>query len=231
MTCVFLQARLGSLRLPKKALLPLEGKPVIQHAMEALGSVPAECYVLLTDYGSKDAFRAVASGAGFELFTGPEDDVLERFGLAIEYYRPDTVIRATGDNPLVSAWLATEILARHNQSEADYSGFDGPPLGTGVEVARSDALMRARKESRETYDHEHVMPYLYRHPGIFRIHRVMAPAAYCMPQARVTLDTEEDYVALQAVFRSLYRGAPVETDELVAWLRKNGVCADGRVSA
>ena len=50
-TGVFLQVRLGSRRLPRKALLPLGDSTVIRQAMRALRRVPAGVHALLTDAG------------------------------------------------------------------------------------------------------------------------------------------------------------------------------------
>ncbi len=46
-TGIFIQVRLGSTRLPGKALLPLPGGSVIQHVMRALAAVPADVHALL----------------------------------------------------------------------------------------------------------------------------------------------------------------------------------------
>jgi hypothetical protein len=40
-----------------------------------------------------------------------------------------------------------------------------------------------------------------------------------MPDALVTVDTREDYEKLTLIYDDLYCGAPIETVELVAWLR------------
>ncbi len=52
MTAVVLQARMGSTRLPGKALLPLGGSTLVEQAMARLALVPAEARVLATDEAS-----------------------------------------------------------------------------------------------------------------------------------------------------------------------------------
>ena len=115
MTGLFLQVRIHSTRLPGKALLPLPGGNVIQHAMRALKLIPVDIYALLTDETSAPALEKSAAGEGFDLFTGPEQDVLQRYLLAAEFYKTGCLIRATGDNPLVSASLGQEILQVHRE--------------------------------------------------------------------------------------------------------------------
>lgn len=220
MTGVFLQVRLGSSRLPGKALLPLEGDTVIGHAMRALRRVHADVYLLLTDSESAGELHTHAEMAGFEVFTGAKEDVLLRYTDAARMYGVDRIIRATGDNPLVSGECADRICALHEEAGADYSGFRGLPLGTGVECVEAAALFEAERAAESPYEREHVCPYLYRHPERFSIHTPKAPAEYRLPEARVTLDTEEDYTRLKELFRSLYKGSPVTIDRLVPELSR-----------
>ncbi len=223
MTGVFLQARLGSSRLANKALLELGGYAVVELAMRALRRVPAACHLLLTDEPSSQLLGMRAERCGFDLFVGPQENVLERYVLAARERGVDEIVRATGDNPLVSWELARQAVALRRRERADYVGFDGPPLGTGVEVVRADALERALAESRDPYDLEHVSPYLYRNPDRFTVVRVAAPPAYRLPESSVTLDTREDYVFLMRLFAEVYDGAPVAVLRLVRALRDRTV--------
>ncbi|MFW6253164.1 MAG: cytidylyltransferase domain-containing protein [bacterium] len=216
---VMLQVRLASRRLPDKALLNLSGEPVVAHCLHALRAVQASEYLLLTDRHSAAKLEPHARRYGFSVWVGSEHDVLDRYVSAVDAYNVDTVVRATGDNPLVSAWLANELLSRHEREEADYSGFLGMPLGAGVECIRADALRTAHAEARLRYDREHVAPYLYSHPERFRIHRpAVSDDLAC--ETRVTLDTEDDFRFLSRIFDELWHGTPIEIHALVSRLRK-----------
>jgi spore coat polysaccharide biosynthesis protein SpsF len=216
---VFLQVRLKSTRLPRKALLPLAGKTVTEHAMEALSRVEADVHALLTDYGSADTFQPLAERCGYELFAGPEEDVLSRYALAVRHFRVDRYYRATGDNPLVSAELATSIYAFHRKKNADFSAYLGPPLGTGVEVTEARAILAAAEESNDPYEREHVSPFIYHRPTRFRVFRPWAQNEVCLPSVKITLDTPDDYTELTEIYESLYHGEPIPVHELVTWLR------------
>ena len=111
MTGVFLQVRLDSSRLPRKALLDLGGRPVIVRAMEALDGVPADIRALVTTDDSRASLSPLASSCGWEIHCGSKDDVLSRYLGAASRYGTDTIIRATGDNPLVSGHLAALLMA------------------------------------------------------------------------------------------------------------------------
>jgi spore coat polysaccharide biosynthesis protein SpsF len=220
-TGVFLQGRVGSTRLPGKALLPLAGEPSILRVMRALRPIRAEVYALLTDQESTAAFRPLARAAGFELFTGPALDVLARYCLAAEQYGVTRVVRATGDNPLVSAALANLNLRLHRRRRADLSRLKGAPLGTGVEVVETAALLAANSRSADPCEHEHITTFLLRRPGQYRVCEIDCPRNVFFPEAHVTIDTRADYEYMRRIFTALFRGKPVPATRLVRWLKKN----------
>lgn len=217
-TGVFLQARLGSARLPRKALLPLAGLFSVEHAMMALRGLSADVHALLTDEASYSELQPLAHKWGFVTFQGPPDDVLARYALAARHYRVERIVRATGDNPLVSVTLAEALLRLHRAERADYSAFDGAPIGTGVEAVEAEALLAADREAEDPYEREHVCPFLYRRPDRFAIHRPPVPRDLRLPSASVTLDTPEDYRFLTRLFDELYEGKPLDTHRVVGWL-------------
>jgi spore coat polysaccharide biosynthesis protein SpsF len=222
-TVVILQSRIGSTRLPGKALMDLAGESLTRRAMEALRLVKADAYVLATDDLSADSLAPVAAASGFSLTVGPRDDVLERYCMAIRESRAELVLRATGDNPLVSFELADLLMDRQGEPRADYSAWSGPPIGTGVELVRAEALLAAGKEALDPYEREHVCPFLYRRPERFVIERPPAPADFCAPGLSLTVDTAADFEKVRRIFAALYRGTPLPLASVIDYCRKEGI--------
>ncbi len=84
---------------------------------------------------------------------------------------------------------------------ADYASNVLPrtyPRGLDTEVFTSAALERAWREAREPYEREHVTPYLYEHPEIFRLASLSGDVDYS--HYRWTLDTREDLDLLRAIY-------------------------------
>ena len=221
-TGILVQVRLGSLRLPAKALLPLPGGSIIQHVMRALRGIPADVRAIATDSYSAPRLRPVAEQEGFEVVVGPADDVLERYCVGCRAYKLDRVIRATGDNPLVSARLGSEILVLHQSAGADLSHFLGNPWGTGVEVVQASALYAAEREAMQRDEREHITTFVYGHRERFNILEPQAPGYGRLPEARVTVDTREDYERVRRIFQELYTGDPIEVDQVIAWFGRGG---------
>ena len=209
MTAIILQARIDSSRLPEKSLLPLGGKPFILRVMEALNRIPSHLRVLACTEDSIAAFAPLAGEAGFTLFAGSKDDVLERYCCALRKFNVSQVIRATGDNPFVFADAAAAINAEAMALGADYAGYSGLPYGAGVEAICAQALLRAEAEAAARYEREHVCPYLYGHPELFSLHRPLTPLRWQGGSAsqsldvRLTVDTEEDYERAQILYAAL----------------------------
>lgn len=213
-TAVFLQARLGSTRLQGKVLKPLFDRPLIEHAMNALSKLNADVNTLLVDESSYDALRPAAANCQFEIMKGSSYDVLRRYAAAIELYQPKWVVRATGDNPAVSAAAAEAIVDILKQENGDYAIFTGLPHGCGIEAVRAEALLIADKEAVDPYEREHVCPFLYRREDRFKIIRVVAPSQWNYPGLSVTVDTLSDYVNLKRFYDQLKPKQPIEIEQL-----------------
>jgi len=211
---------MASTRLPGKALLPLVDKTVIAHAMDALASLPVHVRAVLTDEASADDLRPVVESCGYQLFCGDPDDVLGRYCAAARHFSIDTIVRATGDNPLVSAAIAREAMQLQSVTDTDYAGITDTPYGTGVEVVRAEALFDLQQYSCDRYHREHVTPGIYHNPGRYSVITRPAASSVQFPSMRVTLDTLEDYHYIAELFDVLYRGDPIELPELVTYGHK-----------
>ncbi len=207
MTVLIVLSRLGSSRLPRKALLPLGEKTVLRRTLETMRRVPADRYVLATDTASYDELLPEARAAGFECFAGPEEDVLERFSLVAEQTGADIILRATGDNPFLFYEAASALEAEFTARRCDYITWTGLPHGSGVELFSARALLEARHSASAPCDREHVGPALYNYPGRFVSVMLDAPEEWHFPQYRTTVDTCEDYIRAHRLLR-LLKDAP-----------------------
>jgi spore coat polysaccharide biosynthesis protein SpsF len=216
-TGVVVQMRLDSTRLPGKALLRIGGTNLAGMVLRRLRTLAVDEYVLATDSDGARALAETAREFGFSVFEGPKDDVLARYAMASKAFGLERVVRATGDNPFVSVVLAAGAIKVAKDSGADYVGFVGMPVGMGVEVVTVSALAKAALEATSAFEREHVCPYLYGNPHVFSIQRPVCPAAYRLPEARVTVDTPADFMQAEAIVSAL--GAEPSDAALLAWLK------------
>lgn len=161
------QARVGSARLPGKALRALHGRPMLAHVIERVRQTPGvDEVVVATSLEEGDtAVENVARDAGCRAWRGSLHDVSRRLRDAAVWARADVVLRATGDCPLFCADVAARVLSTYLQQPAprryvwNDTFMSGYPDGTDVEVFGMDLL---RFGAATDADREHVTPAMRR---------------------------------------------------------------------
>lgn len=214
---LIVQMRLDSKRLPRKALLPFANTVLAGYVLERLKRLVTDEYILASPEDSAKELAPYAADNGFDIFAGPKEDVLARYALAVKKYRLDTIIRATGDNPFVSIPLARMALSFKN--DADYIAITGMPLGMGVEVVNAKALLDAYAKAKDPFDREHVCPYLYKRPELYKILKPDCPSEYFYPDGRLTIDTEQDYQNAIQLLDAL--GMDCSDFSILSWLKSH----------
>ena len=206
---IIIQARMDSTRLSGKILLKLPSGSntlVIEHIIKRCKEVAGINNIILatTTQRSDDILEDIAISEGVKIFRGNKENVLERFYYAAKKNKLDIIVRLTADNPCIDPLLVNSTLKRHVEGIWDYTVTEGYPLGLGIEVFNFNTLEEAYKNAEKDYEKEHVTPYIYKNPRIFKINKVKAPKDLYAPDIRITLDTEEDYTLLCAIFDCLY---------------------------
>lgn len=208
-----IQARMTSTRLPGKVLMPAAGRPMLAHQIDRVrraANVDTVC-IATTVNVEDDPVAALAEREGVAVFRGSEHDVLDRFVRAAESVGAAVAVRLTGDCPLTDPALVDAVVAtfRGSNPPVDYATNSFPrtwPIGLDVEVASMAALRLANEEATDTYDREHVMPFLYRQPERFRIAGFPAPED--LSGYRWTLDERSDYDLLVHILEALLPDNP-----------------------
>lgn len=190
-TAIILQARMGSRRLPGKALASLGGRTVLAHAVIRLQASDLPVIVATTTGTEDDAIDAEARRLGTLVYRGDRDDVLGRYMAAAKTFEIDTIVRATGDNPLVDGDGPRRVVELLRNVRADHVVECGLPVGTAVEAVSLGALERACALLSDPYDREHVTSFVRRDPR-FQSLRAMAPRHLRRPGLRLTVDTADD---------------------------------------
>jgi spore coat polysaccharide biosynthesis protein SpsF (cytidylyltransferase family) len=191
------QARLGSNRLPGKALLALAGRPMLDHVLERACATPGVTEVILATGPAQrdvDALWPIAIGRGCRCRAEPpEPDVLRRVYCAADWAHADTVLRITADCPFWAPDVAAAVLEQFPAAAVDYLSNDtarsGYPDGTDVEVFTMAALRQAHFNAREQADREHVTPWIRRELRTGMMHYLSGDFSWM----KLSVDKREDY--------------------------------------
>lgn len=202
-----IQARMGSSRLPGKVLKDIVGKPMLAWVIERvkLAKEIDEIVVATTTDQTDNAIVDYCYATGIHFFRGDVFDVLDRFYQAAQFFKADIIVRLTADCPLLDPGLIDAVVAELQTKELDFATNRLPPpwkrtfpMGLDVEVCQFSALERAWKEASNSFEREHVMPYLYDVEGRFKISVLHADGEY--GGQRWTVDTPEDLTVVRRVY-------------------------------
>ena len=202
------QARLGSTRLPGKALMMIAGRPMLSHVLARARAVPGvdETVLATTASPEDDALVEVAAAEGIASVRGSVEDVLDRFHTALRAHPADAIVRFTADCPLldpeVSGLVVRDYLA--HREETDYVSNVEPPTfpdGLDTEAVSAAALERAWREARLPSDREHVTTYIRSGRNGFRVRNVVH--AEDLSAHRWTVDEPRDLAFARAVHAEL----------------------------
>jgi spore coat polysaccharide biosynthesis protein SpsF len=220
-----IQARSGSTRLPGKCSMSIsEEQTLAGHVMREAARA-AEwlqqtaglqvSVAMLIPWG--DPIRGPYEDR-YEVFEGPEDDVLGRFEMARALYEPDYIVRLTAD----CAWMQRRVIVQLVRAAIKYGGdYTSNTLirtfmeGLDVEVLTSRLLRHLVRTVDDPAEREHVtsaIPRLVDENGLkgFAIHTVLSDYDYS--DIKTSIDTHDEYEAC----RNLYRERRRKKDKALA---------------
>lgn len=224
MIYAFLQARMSSTRLPGKVLRPVLGMPMLGRQIERLRrSRRIDQLVVVTSVdGSDDKLTHFCQSIRVECFRGSLNDVLDRFYQAALHYRPEHIVRLTGDCPLADPELIDTVIGFHLDGGFDYSSNTIEPTfpdGLDVEIFRFEALERAWREAVLPSHREHVTIFLNSQPQLFRLGNYRGTSDF--HRLRWTVDQPEDLQRIRNIYRRLYpKNACFGSGEIYALLNE-----------
>tara|TARA_Y100000590_G_C15723527_1_gene1014362 strand:+ start:1047 stop:1823 length:777 start_codon:yes stop_codon:yes gene_type:complete len=215
---IVVEARLSSKRLPKKVMLKVLERPLLDLMIERLKKINFVESIIIATTTNKidDEIVNLANNSGVKFFRGSENDVLGRVVGAAKENNTDIIVQITGDNPLVDKETVENIIKFYtsNQDKYDFVSNDVGiyndvfkqefPMGLNTKVFASSLLFDVEKITTNIVDREHVPNYILKNYNKYRVHNFKAENKYCRPDLRFTLDYQEDYEVIKLIYENLY---------------------------
>jgi glutamate-1-semialdehyde 2,1-aminomutase len=205
-TIAIVQARLSSIRFPNKVMQAICGTPMIGLLLKRLSNTQLiDQIVLATSVDScNDPLAKYVQELNYTVFRGSEDDVLDRYYHAAKEAKADSVVRITGDCPLIDPVLVDEAVNKFLDAEVDYVSNIAPPTfpdGLDIEVFSFQALETAWNKAKMPREREHVTPFI-RESGKFS--QVNFSTDLNCSEERWTVDEPEDFEVVKKVFEHFH---------------------------
>lgn len=169
-----IQIRLNSSRLKRKALLKIENISLIEHLLSQLSySTQIDKKILATTTELiDDDIEKLAKNLGVTCFRGNSLDVLDRYFQCAKFFNLETIVRISGDAPIIDPQIVDKVIQYYLDNDFDYVNnfFERTyPIGTEVEIFSFDVLQKCWKDAKKSSEREHVTPFIYNNPDKFKI--------------------------------------------------------------
>ena len=205
-----IQARTGSKRLPRKVLLTINGKPLLEYIVEFLrfSRLTDELIIATTDLSEDDAIEKLCKNNHVECYRGNSNDVLRRYYECAKVFKGDLIVRITADNPLIDPTLVDEVIDICKKTGCDYASnmlHPSYPIGYLVEALTLDTLCKLNDTQKDPNSREHVTPHIRNNPHLYNVREIFAPKKLERPEWRLTVDHPEDLQLMNLIFAKLYK--------------------------
>ncbi len=198
-TAFLIKVRLNSTRLPQKAMLEVNGIPLVQHMIKRLkhANYPNLVIIVCTSKNKEnDSLEKIAKEEGVEIFRGNDTDVLQRFYDAAIHFGCDYILKAGADNPLIATEWIPKALEVYKEKKPGLMTLTDLPIGCffyGVDIKSLKQVIDKKNET----DTE-VWGGIFEEFGISRIN-IPVPEALHRPGYRLTVDYPEDFELIKKI--------------------------------
>jgi spore coat polysaccharide biosynthesis protein SpsF len=206
---VIVQARMTSQRLPRKVLMELAGRPMLEQQLRRLARCARadEIVLAVTTNPQDEPLVELADRLGLRWHRGSEHDVLARYADAARAAAADLVVRVTSDCPLIDADEVDAVIEALEQrrTTCDYASNrlePHLPRGLDTEALWCDVLERTDRLAVSAPAREHVTWFCYaERPDLFELHSVRRP--FDAADLRWTVDTPDDLALVRRLYADL----------------------------
>ena len=206
---VVILSRLSSKRLPGKALLQINQKPILQYIIERLQNfIDKDSIILATSTESSDnKICEFAKVNGINFYRGSLENVAERFMEASISRGFDYAIRITGDSIFIDGNIYKTMINKVRLVDYDMISnrkHQTYPIGQTFEVINMESYKNYYKKFSSPEDFEHVTHYLYNYEKKDKIniyHHINPDGVF--RNVSLAIDTINDFKMAKKVINEL----------------------------
>jgi len=195
---IIIASRTGSKRLPGKALLPLNGIPMLQFLIKRLKSSKRVNNLILatTKLSPDDELEKIATNENINIYRGSENDVVKRFVEAARSDLSEYIVRVTADCPFVDGATLDYCI---DQCEK-FKTFDLAttktkfPVGIDFEIYKKSTMADLHTQQLTEKEREHLTLPIYHRDNTYCVEYLKPLPSWSIQSNLFTVDTPEDYL-------------------------------------
>ena len=117
-------ARLSSSRLPKKNIIKILDKPMIEHLYDRVSRSKnlSKIIICTSTHPTDDDLEKLCIKNNWDIYRGSLEDIMERQVKAAEKFNIKNIVEILGDNPLVHSEIIDDVIDIHANNKVDYVG-------------------------------------------------------------------------------------------------------------
>ena len=226
MIAAIIQARMGASRFPDKVMKIIVGKPMLWHQINRLrkSELIEKLIIATTDKIQDRIIIDFAKENNILYFAGDEEDVLNRFYYSAKKFKVETIVRITGDCPLIDPSLVDMLINFYidnkNQYDIVNNGTTYPDGVLETEVFSFNILKKTWKNAKLSSEREHVTSYIWKNPEMFR--QATVENSKDLSYLRLVVDDEKDFKLVKIIFKNLYKeDGMFYFEDIVRFLNQN----------
>ena len=203
-----IQARMGSTRLPGKALKKIQGKTILWHIINRVKHSKLIDYVIIacTIKNEDKAIEDFAKKNSIKVYRGNVNDIVDRFYNAAKIVDADIIVRLWGDCPLIDPKLIDDALKVFIDKKIDYlNNFNPPsyPSGLNFEIYSFETLYKILKNTKDAFFREYPFEYVYNNKQSFKT--FYDKNKEDLSNIHLTVDYQQDFDLISVIFEKLLK--------------------------
>ena len=217
-----IQARCESTRFPNKIIQKFKDSTLIEillRRVKLCKKVDKIIVVTSNDIRNQKLIRILKKN-NISYFIGSKNNVLERYYLAAKKYKLKTIIRLTGDNPLIDPTLIDQFVNDFKKNNIDYLADSNPPTypdGMDIEIFNYKSLKKIYLSKSSLFEKEHVTPKLINSP-LFKkkIKKFYSDHSFM----RLTVDEKKDLRPIKNILNFFYPNIDFTLTDIINLYKK-----------
>jgi spore coat polysaccharide biosynthesis protein SpsF len=198
---IFVTVRTGSTRLKNKALVEINGVPVITRIIRRVKRSKKVDGVILctTEREQDDVLVKIAQEEGIEYFRGSEKDKLERWNGAAQKFGIEFFVTADGDDVFCDPELIDLAFEQYERNNADFIDWNYKLICGSFTYGIKASALKKVCEIKDSKDTEMMWVY-FTDTGLFKCEEPENfDDVFKKPELRMTLDYPDDLKFFEAV--------------------------------